>query len=139
MTKTLILITADDVASFCGAFLLWMMKDQEAEIIPLHDGAETPDTTAWSEVIDAREIDVWNTFDLWSEPAMLRYEWLKYVHDRKFALPSSREVQAGIRAWPLDLSFWFMHAGQGPQEVHSQGTALLRAAKRHLSFEDLTT
>jgi len=137
VNKTLILYRRNSVASFCDAWLAWIALGGEVDCIPL-GGDETPDTSNYKEVIDVREIDPWDHFRMNTEPAYIKIYWVReYAHDVDKALQSSRQIQAALRAWPLDFDTWGRLAPQGCQVPFDQGTALLAAAERHLSFEDL--
>lgn len=57
--------------------------------------------------------------------------WLvDYTEDRdlwRWALPSSREVNAALRSYPLDFGVWDELSGRDPLSLAGEGAAILRA------------
>jgi uncharacterized protein len=68
--------------------------------------------------------------------------WLvPYTADRdfwKWELPHSKEINACLRSYPLDLGVWDQLARMNPNDLVSQGAAILRAEEQivttHLDF-----
>lgn len=61
---------------------------------------------------------------------------LLYTEDRdlwRFALPSSREVQAWLRSWPMDFETWDRLAVLGVADHAEEGRSILRAQDRAVS------
>lgn len=61
----------------------------------------------------------------------MRSPWLvDYTEDRdlwRWALPNSREINAALRSYPLDFEEWNKLAARDPQDLISEGAAILRA------------
>lgn len=83
----------------------------------------------------ARMVLEWLQADVRADyPQTPIWEWLvNYTEDRdlwRHALPKTREINAALRSHPLDFEVWDALTRQGPGELVTEGTAILRAEQQ---------